>query len=502
MEFLTKDETERLVREVTNPKHRVQILLMADAGLRVSEVCTLQWSDLDFRKKLIRVKSLKKRKTSSGKEAKSREIPLSDRLYEAFVAMVGEKGKTKGYVFPGNAGNSHIHRNSIGKMLKSLVSETPDLPHVHPHKLRHTFATTLRANGAELEDIKDLLGHEKLDTSLIYAHADKEKLRMLIESSAPKPSVWERLKNKLFPKRKRRINIPLHFSPALIGRDSEVRQLEKLLNQGISTLVVGEIGVGKSFLIDSLKMDQKVMEIDDTKEFKKSIAGCLVHLLGDKEEVAKLLYNTDDPESLRAKVSKESLPNLCKLLMDICDRKTVILKINDLDGVTPGVVKALEMLKDHFIILGTARSVKMNTSSFLWDFEKIELKPLSRVDSLRLFHRLTDDLELQQTEWIQNKIYDTSEGNPRMITELSERIHREPVIDAYVVDELCNNYLGRQTREIDISPYLLLLFGSFMVLRYVGKETGEKDLQFLGGCIMILMLFARYFFKGTKRKNV
>ena len=175
-----------------------------------------------------------------------------------------------------------------------------------------------------------------------------------------------------------------------------------------------------------------------------------------------------------------------------------MLSINDINRITPTVAKALELLKDHFVIVTSARSIPLDRSSFLWNFEKIELNPLSRPDSLRLFHRLTSDLDFQQLEWIQNKIFDTSEGNPRMICELAERIRREPIINAYVVDDLCNTYLGRQTREIDISPYLLLGFGSLMVLRYVGRESGDASLQFIGGCVMVLMLFARYFFRGTK----
>lgn len=68
-----------------------------------------------------------------------------------------------------------------------------------------------------------------------------------------------------------------------------------------------------------------------------------------------------------------------------------MLKIGD--SVTPTVVRALQLLKDHFVILTTSRAVKMSTTSFLWDFEKVEIKPLTKVDSLRLFHQLTNDLE-------------------------------------------------------------------------------------------------------------
>lgn len=103
---------------------------------------------------------------------------------------------------------------------------------------------------------------------------------------------------------------------------------------------------------------------------------------------------------------------------------------------------------------------------------------------------------------IQHKIHDTASGNPRMIVELSERIRHEPLIDPYTVDEICNNYLGRQTREIDISPVLLLLFGSLIILRYVGRETGEQELTFIGGAVLVVMMFARYFLKGMRRKSL
>jgi integrase/recombinase XerD len=493
--FLTIEEYELALSYISNPTHRAQFLLMGDAGLRVTEVCELRWSDIDVRKKIVAVDSLKKRE---GRE-KIRRIPMSARLYGSFVQLVSKKGKTAGLVF-GN-GKEEISRNGVNKWLRELCNDHPDLPHIHPHMLRHTFATNLRVQGAELEDIKDALGHEKLDTSLIYAHADREKLRVLINASTPKPSRLARIRLKLFPVRARLINLPSAIIPNLVGRDNESRLVERLMQQGNSTVVVGSIGVGKSFLIDSLKFTRPILEMDDTKDFKKSLANCLIHLLGTKDDVARLIYSTDDPNALRVKVSKESVPNLCKLLADACDRKSYILKIGEIDSVTPSVVRALEILKNHFVVLTTSRAVKMSNSSFLWDFEKVEIKPLARVDSLRLFHRLTDDLQLQQLEWIQNKIYDTSEGNPRMITELAERIRREPIIDAYVVDEICNGYLGRQTREIDISPFLLLLGGGLILFRYIGRETGDQSLTFIGGVAMVILMFGRYFFGRAKRKN-
>ena len=69
-----------------------------------------------------------------------------------------------------------------------------------------------------------------------------------------------------------------------------------------------------------------------------------------------------------------------------------------------------------------------------------------------------------------------------------------------IVDEITANYIGRQVKEIDMSMLLLLVLGGFAVLRYVGRETDDTSLQMIGGCIMIVLLFARYFFNNTKAR--
>lgn len=497
--FLTLEESERLLSKTENVRHRVLILLMLDAGLRVSEAISLRWSNVDFKRKLIKVVSLKKR----GKPDESREIPMSERIYDAFAKMVEKRGReAKGYIFEGNTTGKSITRAAVNKMLNDISSDNPELPHIHPHMLRHTFATSLRANGAELADIKDALGHEKLETSFIYAHADREKLREKINLSAPKPSLLERLKTRFFPQKKTVISLVTADRNFLVGRETEIRLIEMHLNKGVSVILTGTIGIGKSHLMNNLKFSKKVLEIDDAKEFKKSIAGALLHVYGDKETVAEMIYGTTDPNALSTKVSRESLISLCQLLISATEKGEYILKINDLDQITPTVVKALEVLKDHFTILTSARSIKMKDTPFLWNFEKIELKPLSRPDSLRLFHRFVNPSDIQNLEFVQNKIYDTSAGNPRMIVELSERLQSEPIINAETADEICGSYLGKQTQEIDLSPYLLIGFGSLMILRYIGRESGEKGLQLIGGCVMVVLLFARFFFRKARRMEL
>jgi integrase/energy-coupling factor transporter ATP-binding protein EcfA2 len=496
-EIISNAQLEILLSKTSNVRHRLQILILHDTGLRVSEMCGILWKDCDFKRKEITVRSLKKRGETT------RTLPMTARVYDAFYDLIAKnKGiQSKKYVFESSSGEP-IHRNSVGKMLRNLATETPEINHIHPHKLRHTFATKLRAGGAELEDIADALGHNKLETSLIYAHQDKNKLRTIIEGeTAKKKSILVRLRERFFPTKKPKIISITADNKFLIGREKEVKKIELLINKGVSCVLTGPSGIGKSFILENLKFDKKILSLDDTKDFKKSIANILLHLFqGDKEQVAQMLYDTKEVSKLETKISVESLQSLCKLLIDSTKKNEYVLKIGDIDLITPTVVKQLETLKEHFIILTSAREIKLQHSSFMWAFEKIEIKELARVDSIRLFQRLTDQIEFENPEFVRNKIYDTTLGNPRSIVEISERLQKEDYHDAHTVEQICNSYLGKSTKEIDMSIYLFVILGGFALLRSIGRESGESSLRFIGSAIMLIMLFARFFFNRTKRK--
>ena len=126
------------------------------------------------------------------------------------------------------------------------------------------------------------------------------------------------------------------------------------------------------------------------------------------------------------------------------------------------------------------------------------------MDANRLFHKLTDQLDFDSAEHARNKVFEVSEGNPKMTVELAQRLAKEDdTLSIEIVNEVCDNYIGRQTREIDMSFLLLIAAGCIMAMRYLGKEAHEPDLRMMGGLMMILMLFARTFFRGAgKRKSL
>jgi len=505
VDFCTLEEVELLLKAAKNPRHKAMILLLGDAGLRVTEARNLRWSAFDFRTKTLAVKSLKKKK-----ETKPRQIPMSERLLDALADLLkAEHPKDKAaYLFESKSKPGEpIGRSAVNNMLAKIREAEPAVAgssgRLYPHKLRHTFATSLRAQGAELADIRDLLGHVNLTTSLIYAHADTAALRLKINASRPTLTWRQKLAAWMFKARKRQINWVDFGSKDLIGREPEARRIIELVNKNVSVIITGPTGIGKTHLLDSLKFSRPVLELENAKDFKKALVGILLYLFnGDKESVTELFFkDTKEAGKLVAQINKESVPGMCKILMSICKPDEYILKIGEVDTITPGVVKALEDLRNHFTVITTARAVKAGNVGFMWSFEKIEIGPLNRQNTLKLTHYFTQDLEPENAEYLRNKVWDTTEGNPRQIQELCARFRKEPLLDNDTVAELAAGYIGRQTREIDMSLYLFLIAGCLSVLRYLARESHNPSLRFIGGVAMIFLMFGRYFFNGAKRKS-
>jgi len=493
--FLDKKQSSLLLDNCTNIKHRLIILLMMDAGLRVSETITLMLANFDFKKRLLKVQSLKKRD-----KHESRIIPLSNRLYDALADYLYKtKIPADSFLFPATD-SGHISRFAVNKFL-SRYKKQNNIENLHPHALRHTFATQHIANGTPLENIKTLLGHKKYDTTLIYAHIPEEILKNNIEAvERTELTIWDKIRNYISPKKQHLINIKQTHSFPIIGREEERQKIQSFINRDINTIILGGIGSGKTALLDSFQFDKKTLKLDDTDNIKKSLVNILLYLYeNEKESIAQLLYGEFDTQKISAKLTRDSIANLCDEIKKLVEPKEYILQIDNVDRITPKAIKTLECLKDTFTILTAAREVAINKSSFLWNFERIELKNLKKSHSLDLINKLSYDLDIEDYNLFRNHIFEQSDGNPRVIFELVDRYRKEPVITNDVVKDI--THFGSM-KEIDCTLLILLFLASLAVLRYLSREVDNDSYRFLGGMAMILLVLSRYFFGYTKRKFV
>ncbi len=151
------------------------IEVLYGSGLRVSELCALNVADLDLEEGVVQV---------MGKGSRPRLAPLSEPSIEALKAWLKERHELEGEDSEAlfyNLANNRLGRRDVNRIIdKHSVSPT------HPHALRHTFATHLLDGGADVRAVQELLGHVNLNSTQIYTHVSKERLREVHRKSHPR----------------------------------------------------------------------------------------------------------------------------------------------------------------------------------------------------------------------------------------------------------------------------------------------------------------------------
>lgn len=135
-------------------------------GLRASEAAGLDWQDISWAAKELLVRQ--------GKGSKQRLVPMIDRVMVSLRALQGE-GVAAGAVFR-NVSGTRLSTRSIQKIIVARAQLLGLPPNTTPHTLRHSFATHLLSNGANLRAIQELLGHASLSTTQRYTHLDQKAL--------------------------------------------------------------------------------------------------------------------------------------------------------------------------------------------------------------------------------------------------------------------------------------------------------------------------------------
>jgi site-specific recombinase XerD len=151
------------------------------AGLRVGECCGLSLEDVDFDRSLV---------TVLGKRAKSRRVPLGE---PAMAAIRGYVAHGRPVLVTAETPPDALFLNARGRVLttrdaRRIVSRhpLPDGRALHPHVLRHAYATHLLERGADLRAVQELLGHTDLATTQIYTHLTRERLRAVYDATHPR----------------------------------------------------------------------------------------------------------------------------------------------------------------------------------------------------------------------------------------------------------------------------------------------------------------------------
>ena len=161
-------------------RDRMVILTFYSTGIRLAELVGLDVKDVDFFSHALKV---------TGKRNKQRIIPLGPEMEgemkKYLISRAAEFPDTQEALFLNDKGE-RVSRGQVTKIVKDKLSMVTTQAHLSPHILRHSFATAMMNNGAEIESVKELLGHSSLGTTQIYTHTTFEELKKAYRQAHPR----------------------------------------------------------------------------------------------------------------------------------------------------------------------------------------------------------------------------------------------------------------------------------------------------------------------------
>ena len=163
---LSGAEIERLLAAISAPLYRAAAMVMYGAGLRISEACALEVTDIDRARGVIHVRH--------GKGERPRDVVLGDRLYLSLRSYWAANRPPLPYLFPGADPRQPITTAAVRAAIVAAKTASGLGKHVTPHVLRHSFATHLLELGTDLRVIQALLGHASVRTTMRYTQVSRE----------------------------------------------------------------------------------------------------------------------------------------------------------------------------------------------------------------------------------------------------------------------------------------------------------------------------------------
>lgn len=170
---LSPQEVAKMIEAADNSRDRLIMELLYGCGLRVSELTSLKISDLDLKQGLLKC---------FGKGSKERLVPMGKPAVKAIEDYLTQNPHKTGSLLRSRE-NKKLSRLVVWQVVKRLAEKAGIQKSLSPHTLRHSFATHLLENGADLRSVQELLGHANVVTTQLYTHISRSHLRKVYEQA-------------------------------------------------------------------------------------------------------------------------------------------------------------------------------------------------------------------------------------------------------------------------------------------------------------------------------
>jgi len=462
--FLSSKEVETLLKNIKWERHTLGFHLMAYGGLRVSEMCALKLGDVNLARGFMKV---------HGKGGKERIVPLSSKLQRAIEHYLRGGGS---HLVPESflVGGS---RRSWHDMIKKYARRNLGRGDVHCHTLRHSFATMLYDEGVQIERISQLLGHARLDTTMVYAHISLAHKKEAV-GALDNPRM--RFIRRFVRIRPPRSDLVVKSGSQVIGRDKERAELNGHLSRGVSVILIGPRGCGKSAILRHAECDGvPAVRIGEYKKKQTLIAIILSS------------QNIEDPGTYRQAARELKKLSIDELLEQMAGIGRLIV-IDDITDTTRADRKVIARLAGKVLV--AAASSRTADKKLFRTF--LEVKPLKRHHTRIILSEMIHMNDTAKKERIVDDILHTAGDNLREAEYLARQLQLGKEPGEVATDE-------RAANQSTIAPFLLIVVLFFVA--FVLKSYATSLVAFSYALLVVFRLvFYKYLFSSaaTSRKGV
>ncbi len=285
--------------------------------------------------------------------------------------------------------------------------------------------------------------------------------------------------------------MPMRSLKKTIGRKEELARLFKNFEDGVPTLLLGKAGVGKTRLLKlfSSSLEEKGtphLYIERFKPVKETLFSvCRAH----KKDLLP-----DELKRLRRLTIPELVEEVILSLKTVPGEKPFVLIFDHLEELTPSTAVTVQKISGDNLVFGGARFIRDShqLKKFFWQFDIIDVPPFTK-DETRLFvEKLIEShgLEVESKDFLINRIAANTSGIPLSIEETTLRLAAKGKITSRDVRDMFIH--GSGVKEVDASPFIILIFSLFIVMRFVYRGFGEYQGYALFGALTGVGMFVRY----------
>jgi len=507
MDYLTKNETGALLQAVTDPRDLAIIQLFLGAGLYLNEIPELNIDSIDWEKKVLHIKG-----------SRPREIPLNSELFEVLVSWSRERidNPSEALFITSKGKPGRLSSRAVDKLIRKYGADAGIQKKVNAQSLRNTFAVRLFSSEVSIDNAACLLGissPKALRRYIKAAQMEKEGKvpREELEKLDRRPKIVREITKFIQRKPKEaKVIKPVAVGEkgeATIGRDSVLTEIRENLSKGLSTMLVGDLGIGKTHLLKVIAKEGNYLYLDSPAPIKQFLQKICEKYCPDwaerlpakarssAKEIVELLTNVIRELPSPPIQSGEKGESKAPVDEDRVRAKEVLV-IDDLDDLRISDLEVFCDLMDGFIVLAAAEETPDRLKQIWWKFRRIDLPPLTTEDSKELIKFLTGGLTVTDYDLLETRILSFAGGLPLPMVEMVNQISGKPVIKNEDVRDL---YHEAGIRYRDWSPILIILWSLAMVSRLVALGTRSYEGTIIAGFGIIAITTITRFFGSVFR---